>query len=270
MWDSDEHLNDFDRFLLETNLVGATSLDELRHRERLLTLKRTQTLKTTHIKRDFSYKHLKAIHKHIFQDVYTWAGQDRYEMGLYGFMSKGDSTFCKGSFLPKQSKSIFENLKQCSSHEKQRDVDTPAQNLTTFMADLNALHPFREGNGRVQRIFINELAHNAGFALDLNLIPKNDMIEASIQAMQGDNTELLKLIKTNLYSNTQAKLQRRLDINLNNYGKVSDEKQKQEFLERANAIKEQTKKFNITLDSKSLQKLERINQAQSKERSRGK
>ncbi len=148
-------------------------------------------------------------------------------------------------------------------------MDTLAQNLTTFMTDLNALHPFREGNGRVQRIFINELAHNAGFALDLNLIPKNDMIEASIQAMQGDNTELLKLIKTNLYSNTQAELQRRLDINLNNYGKVNDEKQKQEFLERANAIKEQTKKFNITLDSKSLQRLERINQEQNKERGRG-
>ncbi|WP_267891930.1 hypothetical protein [Helicobacter marmotae] len=37
MWDSDEHLNEFDRFLLETNLVGATSLDELHHRERMLT-----------------------------------------------------------------------------------------------------------------------------------------------------------------------------------------------------------------------------------------
>ena len=49
MWDSDEHLNDFDRLLLQTNLVGATSLDELQYRERLSTLKRTQTLKTAHI-----------------------------------------------------------------------------------------------------------------------------------------------------------------------------------------------------------------------------
>lgn len=194
---SDEHLNDFDRFLLETNLVGATSLDELRYRERLLTLKRTQTLKTIHIKCDFSYKHLKAIHKHIFQDVYTWAGQDRYEMGLYGFMSKGDSIFCKGGFIPEQSQSVFKNLKQCGFDKKQ-DVDTFAHNLSNFMADLNALHPFREGNGRVQRIFVNELAYNVGFTLDLNLIPKNDMIQASIQAMQGNNAELLKLIKTNL------------------------------------------------------------------------
>ena len=269
MWDSQKYSNSFDISLLQGNLLNATTLEELEYKERTLTNLRTKQWQKKPLAKTFDYKHLKTLHKHIFQDVYSWAGQDRYEMGLYGFMSKGDSTFCKGSFLPKQSKSIFENLKQCSLHEKQKDVDTLAQNLTTFMADLNALHPFREGNGRVQRIFINELAHNAGFALDLNLIPKNDMIEASIQAMQGDNTELLKLIKTNLYSNTQAELQRRLDINLNNYGKVNDEKQKQEFLERANAIKEQTKKFNITLDSKSLQRLERINQEQNKERGRG-
>ena len=104
-------------------------------------------------------------------------------------------------------------------------MNTFAQNLTTLAANLNALHPFRDGNGRVQRIFLNELAHNAGFALNFNLIPKNDIIKASIQAMQGDNIELFKLIKTNLYNNTQIKLQKKLEINLNNYEKVSDELQ---------------------------------------------
>ena len=53
----------------------------------------------------------------------------------------------------------------------------------------------------------------------------------------------------------QAELQRRLDINLNNHRRVSDEKQKQEYLERANAIKEQAKKQHIALDSKSLKAL---------------
>lgn len=61
----------------------------------------------------------------------------------------------------------------------------------------------------------------------------------------------------------QAELQRRLDINLNNHRRVSDEKQKQEYLERANAIKEQAKKQHIALDSKSLKALEKANLTKS-------
>ena len=198
MWDSDEYINDYDRFLLETNLVGATSLDALHYRERLLTLKRAQILKSTHIKRDFSYKHLKAIHKHIFQDIYSWAGKDRYEIGLYGFIAKGDSIFCKGGFLPEQSKSIFENLKALRFLKGIKNKDEFAQNLASFLADLNALHPFREGNGRTQRIFINELAQNAGFALDINLTSKELMIEASIQSVNGDIKALYEIIRERL------------------------------------------------------------------------
>ncbi|WP_201274034.1 MULTISPECIES: helicase [Helicobacter] len=61
----------------------------------------------------------------------------------------------------------------------------------------------------------------------------------------------------------QAELQRRLDINLNNHRRVSDEKQKQEYLVRANAIKEQAKKQHIALDSKSLKALEKANLTKS-------
>ncbi|BDB65789.1 hypothetical protein T36_2268 (plasmid) [Helicobacter cinaedi] len=65
------------------------------------------------------------------------------------------------------------------------------------------------------------------------------------------------------YPLTQEELQRRLDINLNNHRRVSDEKQKQEYLVRANAIKEQAKKQHIALDSKSLKALEKANLTKS-------
>ncbi|WP_171823179.1 Fic family protein, partial [Campylobacter coli] len=65
---------------------------------------------------------------------------------------------------------------------------------------LNALHPFREGNGRTQRIFLNELAKNAGYKLDLNLIPKDKMIMASVEASQLKLGKLEAIIKTNLKS----------------------------------------------------------------------
>ncbi len=62
------------------------------------------------------------------------------------------------------------------------------------------MHPFREGNGRTQRIFLNELAKNAGYKLDLNLIPKDKMIMASVEASQLKLGKLEAIIKTNLKS----------------------------------------------------------------------
>ncbi|ECL3056441.1 cell filamentation protein Fic, partial [Campylobacter coli] len=74
--------NDFDRQLLASNLVGATNLIELNKREREITLKKQLKLQLNPIKGNFDYQHLKDIHKALFEDVYTWAGQDRMQMGL--------------------------------------------------------------------------------------------------------------------------------------------------------------------------------------------
>ncbi len=183
-------------------------------------------------------------------------------MGLYGFMAKGDSIFCKGGFLPEQSKSIFGNLKAQKFYKGIKDKDKFAQNLASFVADLNALHPFREGNDRVQRIFINELAQNAGFTLDINLTPKEQMLSASIQSVNGDTKGLCEIIRREL---NREELQNKLDRNLRNYEKVSDEKQKQAFLDKANNLVKEAKSYGINLDSKSIQKLERAN----KEKDRG-
>ena len=57
----------------------------------------------------------------------------------------------------------------------------------SLLADINKLHPFREGNGRTQREFIRVLALNAGYDLDLNNVPNKLMIDASIQSYYGLN-----------------------------------------------------------------------------------
>ncbi len=74
--------NDFDRQLLASNLVGATNLIELNKKERIITLQAAKKLELNPIKGNFDYQHLKDIHKALFEDVYTWAGQDRMQMGL--------------------------------------------------------------------------------------------------------------------------------------------------------------------------------------------
>ncbi|MGQ2679831.1 Fic/DOC family protein [Campylobacter jejuni] len=195
--------NDFDRQLLASNLVGATNLIELNKREREITLKKQLKLQLNPIKGNFDYQHLKDIHKALFEDVYTWAGQDRMQMGLKEKFAKyapngAIINFVPGKELDKYSKIIFDELAKNNYLKNSKDLNHFAKNLAKFMGEINALHPFREGNGRTQRIFLNELAKNVGYKLDLNLISKHKMIHACAEASQLKPGRLEALIKDNL------------------------------------------------------------------------
>ncbi|MBZ7980342.1 Fic family protein [Campylobacter sp. RM12640] len=108
--------------------------------------------------------------------------------------------FCNGQFIPNEVNRIFSNLEKQNYFKNCKSIDELAKNLAEFIGDLNALHPFREGNGRTQKIFINQLVQNTGYKLDLRLIDKDKMIDASIKAMDCDYKKLETLIKVNLKS----------------------------------------------------------------------
>ncbi|EMY4608396.1 Fic family protein [Campylobacter jejuni] len=186
--------------LITDNKLGIKDKELFEKESRKYTSQRIDELLTKPIKGNFDYQHLKNIHKHIFQDVFYWAGKDRMEVGLSGFMSKGDSLFCSAEFIPGEAKKIFDDLAKNNYLKNSKDLNHFAKDLANLMSDLNALHPFREGNGRTQRIFLNELAKNAGYKLDLNLVPKEKMIKASIEAMECRNEKLEVVIKSNLKS----------------------------------------------------------------------
>ncbi|EAI4450164.1 Fic family protein [Campylobacter sp. CNRCH_2016_3089] len=205
MWDSQENLSEFDKFLIKTNKIGAKSLNELFHKEKIITNRKALELSKNPIKGNFDYKHLKDIHKALFQDVYTWAGKDRIEIGLEEKFAKYAPNgiiinFVPGKELDKYSKIIFDDLAKNNYLKNSKDLNHFAKDLAKFMGEINALHPFREGNGRTQRIFLNELAKNAGYKLDLNLTPKDKMIIACVEASQLKLGKLETLIKTNLKS----------------------------------------------------------------------
>ncbi|EJI3403085.1 Fic/DOC family protein [Campylobacter jejuni] len=186
--------------LITDNKLGIKDEKLFDKESRFYTGLRERELTLNPIRGNFDYQHLKNIHKHIFQDVFHWAGKDRMEVGLSGFMSKGDSLFCSAEYIHGESKKIFDNLAKNNYLKNSKDLNHFAKDLANFISDLNALHPFREGNGRTQRIFLNELAKNAGYKLDLNLISKEKMIEASIEAMECRNGKLEAVIKSNLKS----------------------------------------------------------------------
>ena len=58
--------------------------------------------------------------------------------------------------------------------------------LAFYFAEINALHPFREGNGRTQRAFLKQLSRQAGWDIDWRLMSSDENLRASIASMHGD------------------------------------------------------------------------------------
>lgn len=134
-------------------------------------------------------RHLRAIHRHLFQDVYTWAGSLRTVR-----ISKGGSSFCYPENFDRETKRLFADLarqKNLSGLDAQSFADKAAH----FLAELNAIHPFREGNGRTQLTFLIMLADQAGHPFALDRIDPKAMLHATITSFGGSDKPLAALIR---------------------------------------------------------------------------
>lgn len=153
---------------------------------------RTWELERTSFDKTFDLQHLKAIHKHLFQDIYEWAGEIRLiDLG------KGDTVFLPRSFIEPSSKDTFDRLKE-KNYLKGMDANDFSKNAGYYLGVINDLHPFREGNGRTQREFINQLAHHNNYHIEWKNISKKQMNDASIEACKGQTKGLTTLIRENL------------------------------------------------------------------------
>ena len=197
-------LNAFDKYLLSSCLISVNSIEELHQIEQKFTTIKTKELLQNPIKGNFDYAHLKAIHRYIFEDIYSWAGLDRYEINLLGTFRKGNTHFTSGEKLPVVAKVLFDALKD-ENYFCDLSKDEFIENLAIFMNGLNILHPFREGNGRVQRIFVEMLAQNAGFDLNLSVVSKDVMIQASIQGAKGNPKGFEVVIRQNIKEQYERK-----------------------------------------------------------------
>ena len=175
----------FDKELIASNLLGANTLHELHEKEKILTNAKMIILNSEPVKGTLDYEHLKAIHYFLFTDVYIWAGKDRYDASIVAEFGKGKTLFTAYDQLPQVSKVLFKALKD-EDYFKGQGKDLFGKSASVFMNGLNILHPFREGNGRVQRIFMQYLAENAGYILSFQNISEDEMIRASIKGVSGN------------------------------------------------------------------------------------
>lgn len=129
------------------------------------------------------------IHHCLLQDVYPFAGKLREEM-----TSKGTSTFAHPKHLAGQLKQLFDELAE-EEYLKGLKKDVFVRRLAHYLAELNALHPFREGNGRAVREFARQLALNAGYRLDWTKMEEPaHIINAFVDSFNKDNERLEALL----------------------------------------------------------------------------
>jgi len=180
-----------DSFVLinKLNITDASVLDDA---EREITALRTALLLDSHMPGDFNARHLKAMHKELFGDLYEWAGEIRLVN-----ISKG-SEFCRYEYIDEQLDGLLNKLKTENYLRDCADLPSLAKRLAHYLGEINAIHPFREGNGRVQRMFVEHLANAVGYDLDYAKIGSNDMLEASVQSFNGDHVLLEELIENAL------------------------------------------------------------------------
>jgi cell filamentation protein len=135
----------------------------------------------------YDLAHLRAIHRHLFDDVYEWAGEPRTID-----ISKGTTTFAHHGFLEIAAGNVFADL---AARGHLRGLARPAfvAGAGRLLGDLNALHPFRDGNGRAQRVFLQLLANDAGWALLWGRVEPEENFALSI-ASESDLDALVPLV----------------------------------------------------------------------------
>jgi len=156
--------------------------------EEITLIKQMELLKKP-IKGNFSKSHLMNIHKFIFEDIYSFAGKIRREQ-----ISKADTLFYPPNLIDRELDKVFAKIKEKNMFKETKE-EKVFDNLSYVMAELNIIHPFREGNGRSIREFIRLMAKRMGYNLNWGNVDKEELLEASILSV--DNYKVLMgILKT--------------------------------------------------------------------------
>jgi cell filamentation protein len=153
---------------------------------------RLYELSTRPLPGELDLSHLKAIHNYLFQDIYPWAGLLR-EVDIV----KGSDQFAHFADIPRLFEALAIELKQ-DDYLVGKNKEDFAMRLGYYMGCINTMHPFREGNGRTQRVFCDAIARKAEYEIDWASIGNAAMVEACKAAFDKNYRVLARLIALNL------------------------------------------------------------------------
>ena len=154
------------------NKLNIHKREDLLFYETKITAAKLLSLRRKGVTGDFSVKHLKQIHYTLFEDIYPFAGEFRTEN-----IAKGSFRFAEWEYIEEQCNILLERLQKENTLQGLNKRAFVGR-LRFYMAELNVLHPFREGNGRTIREFIRQLALKNGYILNLTKVDAKTILEA--------------------------------------------------------------------------------------------
>lgn len=141
------------------------------------------------IQGNFDFGHYKRIHQFLFCDLYDWAGQIRTID-----LSKKGTAFVRAGEIEECATACFTRLHNfCADGLSKHDLATA---LADFYDTINMLHPFREGNGRTQRVFFTQWVSHLGYDLHMSAVDSDDFMIATIYAAQGVQDPLIEIFES--------------------------------------------------------------------------
>lgn len=179
------------------NLLGLSDADQLQAAEADLVFARGDLLELHPLPGDYDVAHLQAFHRHLFGDVYPWAGDFR-TVNIARSASFGDWRHIR-TYLDQ----VFADL-ATEHHLTGLDRADFVRRLAHYFGEVNAAHPFREGNGRTQRAFFRQLARDAGWSLRWSKATAEKNAAASEASLMGDNGPLEALLNLALEQRPSA------------------------------------------------------------------
>lgn len=168
------------------NKARLTDQDELDQFEQLMFLTRSEEPLPEGA---LDYEHYRAIHHHFFQDLYTWAGQPRQIR-----TAKGGNWFCYPEYIDAEMNRVFRDLAEENHLADSSSLQGFAARAAHYIAEIDAVHPFREGNGRCQLTLLDILMQIAGLEMIEDKIGEDEFMRAMISSFAGDEAPLLNAI----------------------------------------------------------------------------
>lgn len=185
------------------NTRGIDNNEDLSAFERDRSRANVTELESDPIDPSFDRAHLSAIHARTFEGVYDWAGHMRDEsfalpdgtqIGPMPALVKGYKEFAPTRDIDQRLEEMNERIVAVNGYK-----DLPpaqfASGVTGLLAELNDIHPFREGNGRTQRAFLSDLAREAGHEIDWKVIDGDRNLQASRATDSGSYIPMYKMMR---------------------------------------------------------------------------
>ena len=173
------------------NKLGITDENKLKEFEGAVTFAKASELELNPISDTFDVEHYKLIHKYLFEDIFDWAGEYRTVN-----ISKKGTKFASADQISDLMNACFMRLKD-NDYFQNKSFDEFIDNIVDFYCVTNMIHPFREGNGRTQRLFISQLIRFNNYDIDFSSIDKDELMIATIHAANG----IVDYLKDIFYNN---------------------------------------------------------------------